>query len=63
MNLKPYACSHAGCEMRFAYKAVRDKHEQCSMHAEPVLVSSLDFVSPTSVVILLFFLHLCGDMT
>lgn len=37
MSLKPYACTYAGCEMRFAYKAVRDKHEQCSRHVKPVL--------------------------
>ncbi|KAG0620709.1 hypothetical protein M758_4G237300 [Ceratodon purpureus] len=34
MDLKPYACSHAGCEMRFAYRAVRDKHELCSVHVK-----------------------------
>lgn len=40
MNLKPFDCSHAGCEMRFAYRAVRDKHELCSLHVKPILVSS-----------------------
>lgn len=37
MNLKPYACSHSGCETRFAYSAVRNKHELCSAHVKPVL--------------------------
>jgi general transcription factor IIIA len=36
-KLKPYGCSHAGCEKRFAYKCTRDNHEQSSAHATPVL--------------------------
>uniref|UniRef100_A0A7I4A9V9 C2H2-type domain-containing protein n=1 Tax=Physcomitrium patens TaxID=3218 RepID=A0A7I4A9V9_PHYPA len=36
-NVKPYDCSHAGCEMRFAYKVVRDKHEKSGVHAQPEL--------------------------
>lgn len=40
MNLKPYACSYNGCEMRFAYRAERDEHEQSVEHFEYVLVSS-----------------------
>lgn len=60
MSLKPYACTYAGCEMRFAYKAVRDKHEQCSRHVKPVLVSSVIYLCHDTSLFLASCLDLFG---
>ncbi|KAL7093007.1 hypothetical protein ACP275_11G016600 [Erythranthe tilingii] len=32
LELKPFACTIPGCEMRFAFKHVRDHHEQSGCH-------------------------------
>ncbi|KAL9240051.1 hypothetical protein vseg_014312 [Gypsophila vaccaria] len=32
LNLRPFACSVSGCNMRFAFKHVRDNHEKSGRH-------------------------------
>ncbi|XP_073305504.1 transcription factor IIIA [Primulina huaijiensis] len=32
MELKPFTCSIPGCDMKFAFKHVRDNHEKCGFH-------------------------------